>query len=454
MIRSLWGKFFILLLAVSAVALFAALIVRELMTRDFRDYLEGEQENRAYWLTADAERTYEKYGGWNRDAIHEDAVWALMLGFQMRIIDADGRVVADTASALASLSPRMKGRGLAAPPLTPAPPAAYVPYPLFLAGSQIGTLEVHRVEPREGMTFVKRSNRFLLLSVMAMGAVALLLSLIASRMLTRPLQELAAAAASISRGDLRSRASVEAADEIGSLAQTFNRMAQALERLEELRKKLLTNLAHELRTPLSAMRGELEGMMDGLIPTGREELKSLHDETGRLRRLLDGIEDLAHAQASVVTLAVEPVRVRPLLEHIIERAGKPTHEKQVILKLECPVDLTVDADPDKLTQIVSNVIDNAVKAVKSRGNVTVRASARDHDVALTVEDDGVGIADTDLPYIFERFYRRSEGGLGVGLAIARELVDAHGGRIDVRSEVGQGSVFTMRFPSRGTHNSS
>ncbi len=454
MTRSLWGKFFILLLAVSAVALSAALIVRELMTRDFRDYLEGEQENRVYWLTADAERTYEKYGGWNRDAIHEDAVWALMLGFQMRIIDADGQVVADTVSALASLSPRMKGRGLPAIPATSPAPTTYVPYPLFLAGSQIGTLEVHRVEPPEGTTFVRRSNRFLLLSVMAMGAVALLLSLVASRMLTRPLQELAAAAASISRGDLRSRARIEERDEIGSLAETFNRMAQALERLEELRKKLLTNLAHELRTPLSAIRGELEGMMDGLIPTGRDELKSLHDETGRLRRMLDGIEDLAHAQASVVTLAVEPLGLRPLLEHIIERAARAMEEKQVTLELECAVDLMVDADPDKLTQIVSNVIDNALKAVKSGGTVTVRASARDHDVALAVEDDGVGIAGTDLPYIFERFYRRSEGGLGVGLAIAKELAEAHGGRIEVRSELGQGSVFTMHFPSRGAHNSS
>ncbi len=454
MIRSLWGKFFLLLLAVSAVALSAALIVRELMTRDFRDYLEGEQENRVYWLTADAERTYEKYGGWNPDAIHEDAVWALMLGFQMRIVDVEGRVVADTESALSSLSPRMKGRGLPALPPTSPEHTAYVPYPLFLGGSQIGTLEVHRLEPQEGATFLKRSNRFLLLSVLAMGAVALLLSVIASRILTRPLQELAAAASSISRGDLRSRANIQRKDEIGSVADTFNRMAQALERLEELRKKLLTNLAHELRTPLSAIRGELEGMMDGLIPTGRDELRSLHDETGRLRRMLDGIEDLAHAQASVARLAVERVRVRPLLEHIIERASMGAQGKRVVIELACADGLTIDADPDRLTQIVSNVIDNAVKAARSGGCVTVSASARDHDVALVVEDDGVGIAAADLPYIFERFYRRSEGGLGIGLAIARELVEAHGGRIEVRSELGQGSVFTMHFPSRPFHNSS
>jgi two-component system sensor histidine kinase BaeS len=224
-------------------------------------------------------------------------------------------------------------------------------------------------------------------------------------------------------------------------------MAQTLQALEETRKRLLTNLAHEFRTPLSAMRAELEGMMDGLIPAEREELQSLHEETGRLRRMLDGVEDLAHAQASALALAKARVSLRPLLEHFIERVGRSSGQKAVTMKLDCPEDLLIQADPDRLSQVVLNVLDNAIKAVGSGGTVTVRAAARGREIVLEVEDDGVGIAAADLPFIFERFYRRSEGGLGIGLAIAKELVEAHGGTIEVQSKLGQGSVFTMRFPA-------
>ncbi len=346
MTRTLWAKFLVLLLAVSAVALGAALILRELMIRDFRDYLEGDRENRVYWITGDAERTYEKHGGWNREALDEDAVWALMLGFQMRILDVDGRVMADTERALADLSPTMKGRGLAVVQARPKEHAEYIPYPLFLAGSQIGTLQIRRLGPREEATFIERSNRFLLLSLVAMGGLALVLSAITSRRLTRPLKHLAAAAAAISEGDLRARATIYEKDEVGSLAETFNRMAHAIQRLEELRKKLVMNLAHELRTPLGAMRAEIEGMMDGLIPSGKEELRSLHEETGRLKRMLDGVEDLAHAQASVLTLARERLLLKPLLGHMLERAGRSTRGKEVNLRLECPADLLIHADPD------------------------------------------------------------------------------------------------------------
>lgn len=447
MTRTLWGKFLILLLAVSVVALSAALILRELMIRDFRDYLEGERENRVYWITADAERTYEKHGGWSQDALDEDAIWALMLGFEIRIVDVAGQAVSDTERALASLSPSMRGRGI--PVAEPGSPehGEYVPYPLFLRGSQIGTLEVRRLAYREEATFIERSNRFLMLSLLAMGGVALVLSALASRRLTRPLKQLAAAAASISEGDLSSRAAIHEKDEFGALAETFNRMAQALQALEELRKKLVMNLAHELRTPLTAMRGELEGMMDGLVPTGKEELRSLLEETGRLKRMLEGIEDLARVQASVLALARVRIPLRPLLEQLAETARRGAGEKKVNLSVECPDRLLIHADPDKLSQIVMNVLDNAVKAVANGGSVTVRAAAREHEVALEVEDDGVGIAGADLPFIFERFYRRSAGGLGIGLAIVKELVEAHGGKIEVQSELGKGSVFTMHFPA-------
>lgn len=449
MIKSLWIKFLILLVAVSIIALSAALVLRELMIRDFRQYLEGEREDRVYWITADIERTYDKYGGWNRDILSEDAIWALMLGFETRILDYKNSVVMDTGKALASLSPLVRSRVLAVSELsTQEHIGPYLPYPLFLAGNEIGRLEVRFLKPQKESVFIERSNNFLLFSLFALGGLALVLSVLVSKRLTRPIKRLTSAAAAISEGDLKARVSVTGKDELCKLSESFNTMAQALETQEALRKKLLSNVAHELRTPLGAMRGELEGMMDGLIPSDKGQLQSLYEETGRLRKMLDGMEELAQAQASVLTLRKQPVLLKPFLDNIIDRARKAVREKNVLLMLECSDGLSVFADPDRLSQIVLNLLDNALKAVKNEGTVTIRASTRGREVIIEVQDTGAGIKPEDLPFIFERFFKASEGGLGLGLAIVNELVEAHGGRIEAKSEYGKGSVFILYLPSQ------
>jgi len=246
---------------------------------------------------------------------------------------------------------------------------------------------------------------------------------------------------------LKARVQVKGRDELWQLSESFNTMANALDTKEALRKKLLSNVAHELRTPLGAMRGELEGMMDGLIPSDKEHLQSLYEETGRLRKMLDGMEELAQAQASVLTLRKQPVLLKPFLNNIIGRIERTVRDKNIRLKLECNDGLIIDADPDRLSQIVINLLDNALRAVKNEGTVTIHAAARGREVVLEVRDTGTGIKPEDLHFIFERFYRASEGGLGLGLAIVKELVEAHGGRIEVKSEYGKGCVFTVYLPS-------
>jgi two-component system sensor histidine kinase BaeS len=448
MTRSLRTKFVVLLVAVSIVALSSALLLRHLMIRDFGGYLEGEAEDRVYWITADLERTYEKHGGWNRETLDEDALWALMLGFHVRVTDSEGRLVGDTETAIASLSPLMRARSLPGLRTSHRPEGSeYVPYPLFVAAAQIGMLEVAPLEQVKEAAFIRRSNAFLLVSLFALGAVAVILSAAASRRLTRPLKDLAAAVASIGAGDLTARVTPSGDDEIGALGHTFNRMATGIESIEKLRKTLLTNVAHELRTPLGAIRAELEGMLDGLLPVTKDGIQSLHDETGRLKRLLDGMEDLVRAQGSALSLRKERVSLRPLLQQVVDRVERGVGSREVQLTLECTDELAVEADPDKLSQVVINLLDNAVKAVGQRGSIRVRASASQREVVLEVADDGAGIAADELPLIFERFYSGSRGGLGIGLAIVKELVEAHGGVIDVESHVGQGSVFTVRLPS-------
>lgn len=448
MLKSLWIKFLILLLGVSIIALSSALVLRELMIKDFREYLEGELEDRVYWVTADIERIYEKHSKWEKDTVAEDAVWALMLGLEIKIKDAEGNIVMDTEKAVSALSPLIKRRVMSVSNFTQSENQnAFHPYPLFLKGKEIGTLEVRFLRTGKEGIFIKRSNRFLLFSLFALGGLAIVLSIIFSRKLTYPIKRLVSAAKAVSEGNLKSRVKISDKDEIGKLSETFNLMAKNLEVQESLRKKLISNIAHELRTPISAMRGELEGMVDGLITTDKGQLQSLYEETGRLKNILDGIDELSQAQASALSLRKQRIELKQFLKNIIERFSKLFLDKDITLEFQCDNELPVNADPDKLSQIVINLLSNALKATDKNGNVQVAAGKKDNEIYMEVSDTGRGIKKEDIPFVFERFFRVLPGGLGLGLAIVKELVDAHDGRIEVKSEYGKGATFTVYMPS-------
>jgi len=448
MLKSLWAKFLVLLIAVVAIGLSATFLLRELMVKDFRVYLEGEREDRAYWVTAALESSYDKYSGWREESIIENTVWAMMLGIEMKLFDTDGTLIMDTDMAINTLSPFVKKRVMAiSERRVKESDSPFSPYALFLGGRQIGTLEVRFLLPQKEKVFIRRSNRFLLISLLALGGIAVFLSIVFSRKMTRPIKALTSAAAAIEEGDLRSRVGTSGNDEIGRLSDAFNRMARKLEVQEALRKKLTSNIAHELRTPISAIRGELEGMIDGLISADKETLKSLYAEIGRLKSILNGIEDLSQAEASSLMIRKVHLHLQPFLRNITERFRKASMDKGVSLELSCDDDLAVGADPDKLSQIIINLLSNALKATEKNGRVWVRAMSGGDKVRIEVGDTGCGIRDSDLPFIFERFYRASEGGLGIGLTIVKELAEAHGGKITAQSSYGKGSVFTLLIPA-------
>jgi two-component system sensor histidine kinase BaeS len=447
MIKSLWIKFILLLFAVSIISLSAALILRNLMVHDFREFLEGEQEDRVYWVTADLEATYDTQGRWQDDAVRRAAVWAYMLGFETRLLNLDGSLVMDTAHALKSLPPLAQQRIAELSVLRSAEESgSFVPYPLFIRDREIGRLEVRFILPKRERVYIERSNTFLLIALGVLGGFVVLLSVVFSNRMTRPLKKMATVAASISDGDFSKRVAVTAQDELGRLSRAFNHMADTLQTQEFLRKKLIANAAHELRTPLTAIQGEIEGMMDGLIPVNKEQLQSLREEAERLRKMLEGMEELTQAQASRLALRKKPVEMRPFLENIAERIARQAVEKGIVVLLECKEETKAYADPDRLSQIVINLVSNALKAVEKGGTVTISAAHADSTAILEVRDTGRGIKEEDLPFIFERFYSGSSGGLGLGLAIVRELVDAHGGTIGVKSTSGAGSTFSVHLP--------
>jgi len=412
-------------------------------------------EDRIYWVIADLESIYDQHSGWKEDALLDDTIWALMLGLEIRIKDADGKLLMETQTAVNSLSPLVKRRLNAVSQYrSPKTDSLFQPYPLFLAGKEIGSLDVQLLSPRKESIFIARSNTFLLTSLFIVGAAAVLLSILFSRRLTNPIKNLASATEALMEGNLNMRATISGSDEIGRLSETFNKMAQKLESQESLRRKLISNVAHELRTPLGAMRSEMEGMMDGIVPLDKKQVGSLYEETGRLKHILEGIEDLAQAEASSMSMEEQPIELRPFLNYIVERFRKLFQDKGVSLNFECADGPAINADPDKLSQVVINLLSNALKATGKGGTVRLKAGQKENGIFIEVQDNGAGVKREDLPFIFERFYKVSEGGLGLGLTIVKELIESHGGKIDVRSEYGKGSAFTVFIPYRSVHNSS
>lgn len=455
MIRSLWVKFLILLLSISVISLSAALTLRELIVKDFEEYLEGEKEDRIYRIMAVIEGSYERHSGWSQELLQENAVWALLLGYEVKIFDEEHNQLISTKKSIEYLPPLMQRRisaitGFSSESSLITSDVPFINYPLFLGGQGIGFIEIrpvfsHETQGKERI-FMMRSNRFLVIVIFVLGGLSLLLSFIYSKRMTEPIKKLTIAATDISEGNVKSRVSVKGKDEISNLSRAFNVMADNLEVQESLRRKMTSNIAHELRTPLSAMQGEIEGMLDGLMKIDRERLISLHEETNRLKHIIEGIEELSRAQASVLELHRKSFHLKPFLATLKERFEKLFSDKGVRLEFECNDAVTIDADPDKLSQIVINLLSNALKATGRGGVVRMKAGATEKSGFIEITDTGSGIKKEDLPFVFERFYRASEGGLGLGLTIAKELADAHGGRISVRSEYGKGSTFVLSIP--------
>jgi two-component system sensor histidine kinase BaeS len=444
---SLRCKFLLLFVLISAIALSSAFVLRGFIMRDFARYLDGESQDRIQRVVALLEGGYEQNGGWQRDRLATDLAWALQLGVETSLFDSSGRPVIDSEQAISELTPLMRRRVLDATGYDPkTAKSVLVPYPLYLHGEEIGHLEARILDQVKEEYFVRSSNRVLLVSVTVLGLISILAGIIASRRLSRPILELVDASVDIAGGNLSRRVINSGHDEIGRLSQSFNSMACNLEAQEKLRRTLLSNAAHELRTPLAIISGELEGMLDGVLPNDSCALQSLHDEARRLTAILDGVDELSRAEASALNLNKKTFALKPCLSTIAGRFERIFADKNAVLLLDCPDSIQVTADPDRLSQIVINLISNSVKAVASEGRVSISAHSDRDRVFLTITDNGCGIPEEDLPHVFERFYKGKNGGLGLGLAIVQELVTAHGGTVSVKSATGSGTSFYVMLP--------
>ena len=291
----------------------------------------------------------------------------------------------------------------------------------------------------------------LVLAIAVAAAAAIVVSIALSSRLSGPIGRLAQASRRIASGRYSERVAVTSKDEIGELAQSFNTMAASLESTERRRLQLVGDVAHELRTPLATLDGYLEGLEDGLIKPTDPTWKLLRGETARLSRLVNDLQDLWRAEAGQLVLRIEPVAVTALASETIERYAAPAAERGIGLRLEGDSGLpTVNADRDRLVQVLDNLLSNAIRYTADGTTVTVRLRAAPDEVVLSVVDRGPGLTAAQRERVFERFYRadpsrsRALGGSGIGLAIARALVELMGGRIWAESEgPGAGATFNV-----------
>jgi signal transduction histidine kinase len=295
--------------------------------------------------------------------------------------------------------------------------------------------------------------RSLLWAGLAAVAVAASLALLLARGITRPLRRMVTATRRVAAGDYRARVTVASRDELTELAQALNEMAAGLERVEGLRRELVANVAHELRTPLTGLEGYLEGLADGVFAPTPETLARMRAETARLRRLVEDLTELSQLESGRWRLERRPVQVVDVIA-AVDATLRPQFEcKGVGLNVWVAEGLPpVPGDADRLGQVLTNLLANALRFTPPGGRVTVEAWG-DHDaVRLAVSDTGSGIAPADLPHVFERFYRADRsrtqmtGGSGIGLAIVKHVMEAHGGTIAVQSTLGRGSRFEVGLP--------
>jgi len=440
-----------LALAFVAVALVAVAVLGGLALVASRSEVSDLVERRHDQYRADVSATlaqaFEQAGGWADADLRGAFALAASARADLVVLTADGELVADSSSTMADLMARMHGDDpLAADELGDARRVT-----VTVGDARVGTavLRFPAADPAPEREVRDVLGRTVVAGAAAAVFAALAVAVFVSRRLTRPLVALTAAARRLEAGDRDARTNMTAAPgELGELAAAFDQMADSLRREDELRRTLVADVAHELRTPATILQAACEELVDGLAEPTPERLSSLHDEALRLGRVIEDLETVASAQAAGLHLQTRPVDLADITATAAAMLQPQFDDAGVTLSTST-TSVIVDADPDRLHQITVNLLTNAVKFTPPGGTVTLAVAPMDHLARLEVSDTGPGIPPDELAHVFERFWRGAASearGSGIGLAIVAELAKAHGGRATVDSVPGHGATFTVLLP--------
>ena len=444
----------------------------------FSDYTRSNIVEIANSAAEKLATSYEENGNWTAGELRTVATSSLVsddLG--MQVVNKKGVVVYDdswpSASATAdvreseSASSSSSGKKASHSPVSSAPTdsdsVANVEI-ITSSGEHVGQVKLWAIGSDALLTKADSAFREKTFNAMALAAVvaiciSVVIGSLVSRMLTKPIHRITSTAKQIRDGDLSARTGLRGDDEIDQLGETFDEMATSLEKDMKHEKRLTSDVAHELRTPLMAMLATVEAMQDGVYPTDNEHLETVASETRRLARLVQQMLDLSRMENSTAPLNLEPVDMVPFVRSIVNGQERLFADRDLRLRFADETqghDDVVEADPDMITQCVINLLSNAMRYTPEGGWVVVSVLSDRKHVNIAVSDTGIGIAKDDLSRIFGRFWRadasraREAGGLGVGLAVTKQIVERHHGYISVESELGKGTTFTIHLPREHT----
>ena len=450
-------KLFLSTLIISLITLtFSMLAVNLVFQQQFSDYLTKTNEAIFEQLPSRLSALYLSKGTW--DAIYLDEVsHSLPDGTIVTLTDPNGKLIATLDNSMGGMMHSQGGMsmGMSASSIT-----SWKTKTLTVTGTH-GILATALVRypattpilnPKD-VLFQSSVFRSLLFA----GGLALLfgmiLSYFTSRRLVAPLKRLTLAADRIGQGQLDERVTVQAKDEVGQLATAFNAMVDNLNRQETLRKQFTADIAHELRTPLTSIKSYIEAFQDNVLPADQENLTSIHEEIDRLVDLSSDLKDLNVAEMGALSLSLEPVDLKHLLDKVIHSLQPLIQEKELALSWNAPREsVTTSGDGRLLTRLFYNLVHNAYQYSNVGGQIAVALTQTSDFAEIRIKNTGGGISKDDLPFIFERFYRadksrtRETGGSGIGLALVHQITVLHRGTITVQSSVGQNTEFIVQLP--------
>jgi len=424
----------VILVTIGSVFFFFGQTTRSELNR-FEERIERTLTTR---ISFELSRYYHLQGRWEgiQPLVEQ---WGSLSERRIILVDTDGTVVADSQG------------DFLGKPYNPDSPGTILKPP-WQQGT-LGTLYISEAESTSLLILYNAMGRFLIWGACVAIAVALLLTFFLSKRISAPILELAATARKLGQGDLSQRVHIQDKSEVGELAQAFNSMASDLEKAEQLRRNMVADIAHELRTPLSNVRGYLEALQEGILKPDTSTIQSLQEEAALLSQLVDDLQELSLAESGKLELVCQAEDIVELINRVTAAMQTQATAKGISISVNLPEELPlVNIDSQRINQVLYNLIDNAVAHTTKGDAITITARQQDSWIEISISDTGEGIPSDDLPYIFERFYRvdksraRTTGGTGLGLTIAKRLVEAHGGKIEVHSELGKGSRFSFTVP--------
>lgn len=444
------NRLFLSFIIIIIIALISNFIFKELLTRDFENYINARQKERIFCLKASLNSCY-KNGRWNYKMLAETIHWGMMLGFDMQIISISGDKIIGVEEVLTTLDPNMINTMKEVVEIDK-PLGEYISYPIKIDGKDRGFLKI-RPYKNYGFSkaiewvFHKQGQEFIIISTAIAGSGSLALAFLFSRLLTNPLRNLKEAASKIANRDFDIIIPKHGDKEIASLSSSFNYMAEALRREDSLRKNMMTDIAHELRTPLTIMKVNIEGMIDNIITDPNVGLGNILFETEKLINLVKGIEDLTKVEAGFFKKCnYSTIQLLGYFAGIMDEFRLIAKQKGIELRLNGDMHAEIVTDIEKLSIITNNLISNAIKYTDT-GYISLDFELNKESFTFSVTDTGIGIAEAEKEAVFRRFYRgKTSEGMGIGLAIAKAMSDIMGGKISLNSNIGRGSIFRVILP--------